>query len=278
MEVQGLLHEIERHQAELEEQNEELRKTQRHLEAYKDRYVNLYDFAPLGYLTLDKDGYVQESNLAGAKMLDVERDALTGYSFLEYVAEEDREAFMKHLAECAGERREVTSELRLVSKTNQSIAAQLRSIPIEGPKEDTLCKTAISDITQRRKIEESLEEERNLLRTLIDHLPDYISVKDLNSRFLAANLATVRAMGVEKADDLLGKTDADFCPPETAADYRADEAEVMRTGQPLVNKEAHQRDADGNQRTILTTKIPLKDHRGRVYGLVAISRDITDRG
>jgi hypothetical protein len=55
-EVQRLLHEIELHQSELERQNEELRKTKEHLEAYRDRYVDLYDFSPLGYVTLDKDG------------------------------------------------------------------------------------------------------------------------------------------------------------------------------------------------------------------------------
>jgi PAS domain S-box-containing protein len=276
-EVQRLLHEIELRQSELEQQNEELRKTKQRLEAYKDRYVDLYDFAPLGYVTLDKDGYVQEINLAGAKMLDVERDAVTGYEFSEYVAEESRNAFLDHLEKCVGERREVTSELRLVSKSGQSLTSQFRSIPIEGPTEETLCKTAITDITERTVAEEALEQERNLLRTLIDNLPDYISVKDVGSRFLAANLATARIMGVTAPDDLLGKTDADFCPSELAAEYRADEQELMRSGQPLVNKEEHRPDAAGRLRIVLTTKIPLKDHRGRVFGLVAISRDITDR-
>jgi len=88
-EVQRLLHEIELRQSELERQNEELRTMQQHLEAYKDRYVDLYDFAPLGYATLDKDGYVQEINLAGAALLGVERDTIIGYPFGDYVAKED---------------------------------------------------------------------------------------------------------------------------------------------------------------------------------------------
>jgi PAS domain S-box-containing protein len=275
--LQRPLHEIEVHQRELEQQNEELRKTQQRLEAYRDRYVDLYDFAPLGYVTLDKDGYVQEINLAGAKLLDVERDSLIGYAFGDYVAKEDQKAFLDHVGQCVGERREVTSELRLMSKSSQCITAQFRSIPIEGSMEDMLCKTAITDITERRRAEESLEQERNLLRTLIDNLPDYISVKDIDSRFLDANLATAQIMGAGTLDNLLGKTDADFCSPELAAEYRADEEKLMRSGQPLVNKEEYRPDAAGTLRTILTTKIPLKDHRGKVFGLVAISRDITDR-
>ena len=276
-EVQRLLHEIELRQGELEQQNEELRKTQQRLEAYKDRYVDLYDFAPLGYVTLDKDGYVQEINLAGAKLLGAERDAIIGYGFGDYVAKEDQEAFRNHLGQCAGEHVEVTSELRLVSKSGQSITAQFRSIPVEGPEEETLCKTAITDITERKNIADALEQERDLLRTLIDNLPDYISVKDVQSRFIAANLAAAQIMGAETVDDLLGKTDADFGSPELAAQYRADEGELMRSGQPLVNKEESRPDVTGKLRTVLTTKIPLKDHRGKVFGLVAISRDITDR-
>ena len=72
-EVHRLVYEIELRESQLEQQNEELRKIQQHLEAYKDRYVDLYDFAPLGYGTLDGDGYLQEINLAGAKMLGAER-------------------------------------------------------------------------------------------------------------------------------------------------------------------------------------------------------------
>jgi PAS domain S-box-containing protein len=276
-EVQRLLHEIELRQSELEQQNAELRKAQQRLEAYKDRYVDLYDFAPLGYVTLDKDGYVQEINLAGSKLLGADRDALTGYAFGDYVAKEDQEAFRNHLGQCAGEHREVTSELRLVTKDGQRITAQFRSIPIEGREEETLCKTAITDITERRATADALEQERDLLRTLIDNLPDYVSVKDIHSRFIAANLAAAQIMGAETVDHLLGKTDADFCSPELASQYRADEEELMRSGQPLLNKEESRRDASGKLRTVLTTKIPLKDHRGKVFGLVAISRDITDR-
>lgn len=130
-EVRRLVYEIELRESNLEQQNEELRKIQQHLEAYKDRYVDLYDFAPLGYATLDGDGYLQEINLAGAKMLGAERAALTGYAFGECVAKDDQQAFLDHLRECARERHEVTSELRLVATGGQSIAVQLRSIPID---------------------------------------------------------------------------------------------------------------------------------------------------
>jgi len=154
--VYRLAYEFEVRQSELEEQNEELRRTLKHLEAYRDRYVDLYDFAPLGYATLDQDGYLQEINLAGAKLLAVDRAKLTGYPFSNYVAKEDRQAFLDHVRQCVSQRREVTSELRLAGEGGRLIAVQLRSIPIEGPKDDTLCKTAITDITERRNMEEAI--------------------------------------------------------------------------------------------------------------------------
>lgn len=276
-EIQRLVDEAQQYQAGLERENEELRKTQHFLEAYRARYVDLYDFAPLGYATLDQDGFLQEINLAGAKMLGADREALTGYSFREYVAEEDRQAFLDHVRQCVRQRREVTAELRLVAKDGRPMAVQVRSIPIEGPKEDTLCKTAITDVTERKRAEDALAQERNLLRTLIDNLPDYIYVKDAQCRFIAANLATAQIMGASSPEDLLGKTDHDFYPPELAAEYRADEERLLGSGQALLNKDEPHRDAEGNPRTILTTKVPLKDSQGKVVGLVGISRGITER-
>ena len=132
------------------------------------------------------------------------------------------------------------------------------------------------DITERRQAENSLEQERNLLRTLIDNLPDCIYVKDAQGRFIAANLTSARIMGAATPNDLIGKTDSDFYPPELAAEYRADEDKLMQSGQPLVNKSEPRLDSTGNPRTLLTTKIPLKDSRGQVLGLVGISRDVTE--
>ncbi len=122
--------------------------------------------------------------------------------------------------------------------------------------------------------EEDLEKDRNLLRTLIDHLPDCIYIKDLQHRFVAANAVVARAMGTVP-EDLLGKTDDAFYPQPLAAEYRRDEEQVLRLGQALVDKVEPHADAQGNQRILLTTKLPLRDDQGAVVGLVGISRDMT---
>ena len=130
--------------------------------------------------------------------------------------------------------------------------------------------------TTSSRMEESRERERNLLRTLIDNLPDYIYVKDTQYRFVAANAATARIMGAASPDDLLGRTDHDYYPENLAARYRNAEEQVLRLGDPIVNREEPGLTPEGTQRVILTTQVPLKDSRGAVVGLVGVGRDITE--
>ena len=128
---------------------------------------------------------------------------------------------------------------------------------------------------ERISAQHSLTEERNLLRTLIDHLPDYIYVKDTESRHLLDNLAHRRLLGAKSAEEILGKTLYEFFPPLIADRYLTDDKTVLESGMPLLDHEEPISDQDGNQRWLLTTKIPLRDDHGKVAGLVGISRDIT---
>ncbi len=126
--------------------------------------------------------------------------------------------------------------------------------------------------------QQALRHERYLLRTLIDNLPDLIYFKDLEHRFVVGNLAVARVMGADKPADIIGKTDFDCFPREMAERYYADEQQVFRTGQPLINSEEPVEDQkSGVQRWQTTTKVALYDRHGQIIGLVGIGRDITER-
>jgi len=126
--------------------------------------------------------------------------------------------------------------------------------------------------------EEALINERNLLRTLIDNLPDFIYFKDEKSRFVVGNIAVARLMGVSAPDKLLGKTDFDFYPREMAERYYADELEIVRSGQPLLGREEQVTDqTTGERKWLLTSKVPLRDAHGKIVEIVGIGRDITER-
>jgi len=121
-----------------------------------------------------------------------------------------------------------------------------------------------------------LEEERNLLRTLIDNLPDYVYLKDKDSRFVMSNVAHLRSLGATAQDEIVGKMDKDILSPELAAQYYAEEQEIIRTGQPIVDKEELVIDRmTGEKRWALTTKAPVRDAQGKIVGLVGITRDVT---
>jgi PAS domain S-box-containing protein len=133
-----------------------------------------------------------------------------------------------------------------------------------------------SDLNGYPQIEEALAEERNMLRTLIDNVPDYVYFKDSESRFVTGNQAVAWVMGAGSVDELIGKTDFDFYPTALATRYYSDEQVIFRTGQSLVNQEEPHIDAQGQLRWILTTKVPLRDSQQRIVGLVGVGRDITD--
>ncbi len=134
------------------------------------------------------------------------------------------------------------------------------------------------DITERKQAEEVLAEERNRLRTLIDSLPHYVYVKDRDSRFLINNATHLRLLGAQTQEEVVGKRDSDYFPQEIAAQYYADEQELMSIGQPLIDREEIVVDpATGRKTWALATKVPLFDRQGTVTGFVGFTQDITER-
>ena len=139
-------------------------------------------------------------------------------------------------------------------------------------------------IENRRLLQETqlaareLGEERSLLRALIDAVPDLVYTKDTESRFVLNNRAHLRQLGFAAQEEAVGKTDLDIFPSEFAEVYYADEQELFRTGEPLMGREEPVMDqTTGEQRWMLTIKVPLRDSTDSVVGLVGVGRDITER-
>ena len=126
------------------------------------------------------------------------------------------------------------------------------------------------------RLQNSLEQEKATLRTLVDNLPDGIFLKDRESRFIFANQVIAELMGAAGPAELTGKTDHNFYSKEVADVLLAEERVVIETRQSLVNREESKSLVDGLRR-ILTTKVPVVDVRGEVTGLLGITRDITER-
>lgn len=148
---------------------------------------------------------------------------------------------------------------------------------VKGNIEKGLLTRSIRYAIERKRIENALYNERNNLRTLIDNIPGYVYFKDAQSRFITANSATSRIMKSKDPDTLIGKTDFDFYPKELASKFYTDEARIIKTGEAVLNIEESILDEDNQLKIISTSKVPLKDSRGKIIGLVGIGVDMTER-
>lgn len=135
---------------------------------------------------------------------------------------------------------------------------------------------SLLDITAKKETDELLLRERSLLRTLIDNLPDRIFFKDLDSKFVIANTGVAAHISAGSPGDLIGKSDFDFYPPDHASEYFKNEQELLRTGIPLINHVEPAVDSMGITGWTQTSKIPVRDSDGNIFGLVGVSRDITE--
>ncbi len=133
----------------------------------------------------------------------------------------------------------------------------------------------ITDITESKQAAQALAHERALLRTLLDHLPVAVYLKDTAGRKTLTNPMDLRNCGITSEAEILGRTDYDFFPPEQAAAFQADDQRVLG-GQPVLNREEQLTRPDGYTCWLLTSKVPLHDDTGQVTGLAGLGLDITE--
>ncbi|HSV31968.1 MAG TPA: PAS domain-containing protein, partial [Atribacteraceae bacterium] len=133
------------------------------------------------------------------------------------------------------------------------------------------------DVTEEYRRREELRWERRLLRTIIDNIPDGIYAKDRETRKLLANPADVKHMGLDREEEALGKTDFAVFPSDIAEQFYQDDRYVLSSGKPVINREEKAFKGSGQERWLLTSKLPLFDDQGQVIGLAGIGRDVTEQ-
>ncbi len=184
-------------------------------------------------------------------------------------------------------------ELEMVSARNVHKWIRTIALPIIEEGKVTKVQGIFQDITERKKTEKELQEARDelefkvqertaalsqtnaWLQALMDYMPDHIYFKDTQSRFIRTSRSQASMLGLGDPAEAAGKTDFDFFPH--AARSYAEEQEIIKSGQPLVDLEEHVVWPDGRETWVSTTKVPLPDAEGKIIGLFGISRDITER-
>ncbi|HME42250.1 MAG TPA: PAS domain S-box protein [Syntrophorhabdales bacterium] len=287
--AQKLLHELEVHQIELEMQNEALRQAQDTIIASRERYADLYDFAPVGYFTFDHMGLIAEVNLTGASLLGVERSRLSKKPFSLFVAASSRDVFHRHYRDVLRTGTAGTCELQLTRKDGTSFYASVHSVPVRDAEGNpTGARSAIGDITERKQAEETqrllaaVQEEKDRISALVNSIQDEVWFADTQKRFTLANPSALREFGldpdsgmdVEKLAQSLEvyRPDGTVRPVDEAPPLRALQGEVVRNQEEMIRTPGN-----GELRYRQVTSAPVRDRTGAIIGSVSVVRDITER-
>jgi PAS domain S-box-containing protein len=275
-EAASLIHELRVHQIELEMQNEELRRVQNDLEISRARYADLYDFAPVGYLTLNKHGQIVDLNLTAARQLGIERGRLLNKHFQYSVFQPDKKEFFSHLNAIFDRRERQIAEVRLSPKGGDQFYARLESIYSEGEDGTGLCRTNMSDVTLRSRAEEALRESQQMLHLVLDTIPARVFWKDLDLNYLGCNRSFALDAGLQSPKEIVGRNDFEIVWGEQAQLYRSDDLEVIKTRRPKLGYEEPQTTPGGDKIWVRTSKVPLFDVKGEIRGVLGTYEDITD--
>jgi PAS domain S-box-containing protein len=245
------------------------------IERQKLYFEQLFQSIPYGIVLIDMKTMIQDCNEGFAKLFGYSKNELLNATSIQ-------EIIPRHLAwEGDDLRTKVSGGERIYKETvrqrkdgepvDVAITAQLLAAP-DGQR---YILAVYQDIIDRKTIEKELHFERNLMEALMTNIPDTIYFKDTKSRFLRINQSQAKALGVEKPEDAVGKTDLDFFDIEHALKSFEDERKIFFEGDRLINAQEYIKTAKG-WRWFTASKVPMYDNMGQIIGLAGVSRDITD--
>ena len=186
--VQRLVHLLQVHQIELEHQNQELRIAQAELEVSRNKYVNLFDFSPIPYFTLDPDGIIREVNLSASKMFEIDRNKIIGKHFITFISTDERDIFHSFINTVFKSPVKHSCELNVMNKNKRLFHVQLDGLMIEDSLDSVQkCQVGLVDLTEFKRIETSLKESNEELKILNTTKDKFFSIiaHDLRSPFQA---------------------------------------------------------------------------------------------
>lgn len=202
--IQSLVADLQVHQIELELQNRELQDAQRRVEQSHDEYAQLYDFAPVGYMTLAPSGKILRINLTGARMLSRERLRIAGTPLSVFLQREDVPSFFKHLKNVFGKGGKCCAQVRITPRGQAPVDVRLESVAVTSRDGVIACQSAMIDITERIRAEAAIQTSEDRYRTLFMHSPDAIVVAEQGYVTLV-NDAALRLFGARTSHALLGR-------------------------------------------------------------------------
>jgi PAS domain S-box-containing protein len=272
-----LLHELEVHQIELELQNEELRRTQQQLQASRDRYSDLFEFAPVGYFTLDPVLHIVEANLTGTQLLGVERQNLSGQRFSKFVTPECQDAFHLYFGTDRGVG-EKGLEIDMRRRRGTPFSAELR-ITAERSEDTPDCfyRVALIDVSKRKLAESALSQSEKKYRMLVQAANSIILRWDARGIIKFINEYGLCFFGYSH-EELIGSSVMKIMPRNEKISGRFPAAfiqDIVRNPNRYTNVPNENLRKDGTTAWIAWTNKPIVDADGGVQEILAVGNDIT---
>jgi signal transduction histidine kinase len=278
--AQRILHELQVYQVELELQNEELKQSKAEVDAGLEKYTDLYDFAPVGYFTLDPNSTIQLVNLAGADLVWTERSKLMGRRFGLLIAPGHRPAFNSFLKQVFASQVKRSGDFELLSpgQPPRTVNLEARRLP------DRLgCRVAMMDVSQRQRDASAIRTSEERYRTLFELSPVAVYSIDTSGRIQKYNRHAAELWGREP---VLEDADERFCG--SLKMVRPDGSLIPRAQCPMAevvsgkvtetrDKEVIIERPDGSRINVLVNIRPMKNDRGEVTGAINCFYDITER-
>jgi PAS domain S-box-containing protein len=249
-----------------------------------ERFRATFDQSAIGIAHTAIDGHYLMVNDRLCEMLGYTQEELLTKNATDITHPDDRAAGEARVeALLANDRTSTYAEKRYIRKDGSAIwAGRSMSLIRDAEGKPKYLIAMITDISARKQAEEAARRERALLRAVVDAIPERIYVKDREGRFLLQNATNLAVRGITNHDEIVGKTVFDIFPRELAERLHAEDQQAMESGVPVHDREGQTffgapSVLNKNTHWHLTSKIPLRDETGQVYGLVGVNRDITDR-
>ncbi|MFP5239719.1 MAG: PAS domain S-box protein, partial [Acidobacteriota bacterium] len=269
--------------ASLRESYQRMHDARQQAQASELRYRELVENARSMILKIDKGGRILEFNEYAREVFGYKPEEVLGRHVMETIVPRTDKAGddlrPRIEATLAAPGRETHSENENIRKDGSLLTVAWNNKPFYDASGEYQGVISVGlDVTERKRAEEALRENRQVLETILNSVPQSIFWKDRNSVYLGCNKAFAQAAGFKDPSQVVGKTDFDLpWLPEETEGYRADDRQVMERGEPKRNFVEQQMQGDGKRIWVETSKLPLLDAQGRVSGVVGIYEDITER-
>ncbi len=279
-----LLHELQVHQIELEMQNEELTRAQAEVKTEQDQYANLYnklyDFAPVGYFTLGRDGTILHTNLTGARLLGVARSNLDKQRFETFLSAEFQSPFKDFLQKVFTNHGKKTFEAALLKGQHEKCWVHLEAA-IEDEK-SVECQIVLLDITDRKQAEEALKQSEAHYHLLADYMTDTIWLMNFNLQLTYVSPSVEKIRGYTSAELQQMQINQLLAPKSLELAMSVFSTEISRiltdpTYAPVYTLELDFYRRDGSLQSVESKLSILRDQNGNAISILGQDRDITER-